>query len=187
MVPKSAVRAVRGKGCSPPFMRLAEYLTARRVALGASNVCPVGKNPTCSVRHSRDARVYGHTTTAMYKLSTPPPSMFLFTICMKRNEYAPPPPPSIPHTPARPFSTNCGNSNYCSPPLSLRVRTQQRNVAAFTAGRYRRRPCGRLCKIINSDRDTFTRRFRFLFVRRNWRTFSSPTKVRSHLPPPPAP
>ena len=57
-------------------MRLAEYLTARRVALGASNVCPVGKNPTCSVRpvrHSRDARVYGHTTTAVYKLSTPPP------------------------------------------------------------------------------------------------------------------
>ena len=31
-------------------------------------------------RHSRDARVYGHTTTAMHKLSTPPPS-------------APPPPP----------------------------------------------------------------------------------------------
>ena len=24
-------------------------------------------------RHSRDARVYGHTTTAMLKLSTPPP------------------------------------------------------------------------------------------------------------------
>ena len=26
-------------------------------------------------RHSRDARVYGHTTTAMHKLSTPPPPL----------------------------------------------------------------------------------------------------------------
>ena len=35
-------------GCSPPFMRLAEHLTFR-FALGASNLCLVGKNPTCSV------------------------------------------------------------------------------------------------------------------------------------------
>ena len=32
-------------GCSPPFMRLAEHLTA----LGVSNVCLVGENSTCSV------------------------------------------------------------------------------------------------------------------------------------------
>ena len=31
----------------------------------------VDENPTCSVSHSRDARVYDHTTTAMHKLSTP--------------------------------------------------------------------------------------------------------------------
>ena len=34
-------------GCSSPFMRLAEHLTALRG--GASNVCLVGENPTCSV------------------------------------------------------------------------------------------------------------------------------------------
>ena len=33
---------------SSPFMRLAQHLTAR-FALGASNVCPVGEKPTCSV------------------------------------------------------------------------------------------------------------------------------------------
>ena len=32
-------------GCSSPFMRLAEHLTA----LSASNVCLVGENPTCFV------------------------------------------------------------------------------------------------------------------------------------------
>ena len=35
-------------GCSSPFMRLAQHLTALR-ALGASDVCLVGENPTCSV------------------------------------------------------------------------------------------------------------------------------------------
>ena len=35
-------------GCIPPFMRLAGHLTFR-FALGASNVCLVGENPTCSV------------------------------------------------------------------------------------------------------------------------------------------
>ena len=33
--------------CSSPFMRLVE--TSRRLALGASNVCLVDENPTCSV------------------------------------------------------------------------------------------------------------------------------------------
>ena len=56
---------------SSPFMRLAEHLTALRV--GASNVCLVGETRRAPSRHSRDARVYGHTTTAMHKLSTPAP------------------------------------------------------------------------------------------------------------------
>ena len=48
--------------------------TSRRFARGASNVYLVGGNSTCPVPgHSRDARVYGHTTTAIHKLSTPPP------------------------------------------------------------------------------------------------------------------
>ena len=34
-------------GCSSPFMRLAEHLTAL-LALGASDVCLVGENPTYS-------------------------------------------------------------------------------------------------------------------------------------------
>ena len=58
--------------------------TSRRFALGASNVCLVVENPTgFSCRHSRDARVYGHTTTAMHKLSTPPPApdFRLFSAC----------------------------------------------------------------------------------------------------------
>ena len=47
----------------------------RRFALCATSVCLVGENPTCSVPASisRDARVYDHTTTAMHKLSPPPP------------------------------------------------------------------------------------------------------------------
>ena len=55
--------------------------TSRRFALGASNACLVGENPTCSGRRCRDARVYGHTTTARHDIEympsieyTPPPS-----------------------------------------------------------------------------------------------------------------
>ena len=33
--------------------------------------CLVGENPTCSSRHCSDARVYGHTTTAMHDEYTP--------------------------------------------------------------------------------------------------------------------
>ena len=35
-------------GCSSPFMRLAQH-TSWRVALGATNICLVGANPTSSV------------------------------------------------------------------------------------------------------------------------------------------
>ena len=44
------------------------------IALGAGNVCLVRGNPTrsisCNDAHM-DARVYGHTTTAMHDTSTP--------------------------------------------------------------------------------------------------------------------
>ena len=48
--------------------------TSRRFALGASNACLVVKTQRAPSRLSRDTRVYGHTTTAMHKPSTPPPS-----------------------------------------------------------------------------------------------------------------
>ena len=53
-------------------MRLAEHLTALRTWC---KQCLPGwvKIRHAPSRHSRDARVYGHTTTAMHKLSTPPP------------------------------------------------------------------------------------------------------------------
>ena len=50
-------------------MRLAEHLTALR-AWRKQCLPGLVKTPR---RHSMDARVYGHTTTAMHKLSTPPP------------------------------------------------------------------------------------------------------------------
>ena len=44
---------------------------SRRFALGASDVFLV-KTRRAPSRHCRDARVYGHTTTAMHDMSTPP-------------------------------------------------------------------------------------------------------------------
>ena len=53
-------------------MRLAQRLTFR-FALGTSNVCLVGENPTCSLsRHCRDEKVNGHTTTAMHDIEYTP-------------------------------------------------------------------------------------------------------------------
>ena len=47
--------------------------TSRCFAIGASNVClwlvKIRRAPS---RHNRDARAYGHTTTGMHQLSTPP-------------------------------------------------------------------------------------------------------------------
>ena len=45
--PKSVLRAVLGRGCSLPFMRLAEHLTALRA--WCKQCLLVGENPTCSV------------------------------------------------------------------------------------------------------------------------------------------
>ena len=60
------------EGCSSPFMRLAEHLTALSRLVQATSAWVVKTRRALS-RHSRNARVYRHTTTAMNKLSTPPP------------------------------------------------------------------------------------------------------------------
>ena len=60
--------------CSSPYMRLAErpHSASRLVQAMSAWLVKTRRAPS---RHSRDARVYGHTTTAMHKLSTPhPPS-----------------------------------------------------------------------------------------------------------------
>ena len=44
-----------------------------RFALGANNVCLVDETRRAPSRHCRDARVYGHTTTAMPEMRTPLP------------------------------------------------------------------------------------------------------------------
>ena len=73
MVPKSVLRAVLGRmdavhpTCNSPN-------TSRRFALGASSTSAwLVKTRRAPSRHSRHAKVYGHTTTGMRKLSTPPP------------------------------------------------------------------------------------------------------------------
>ena len=53
------------EGCSLPFMAFAEHLTALRAWC---KQCQTRRAPS---QHSRNARAYGHTTTAMHKLSTP--------------------------------------------------------------------------------------------------------------------
>ena len=60
------------EGRSSPFMRLARtpHGASRLVQAMSAWLVKIRCAPS---RHSRDARVYGHTTTAMHKLSTPPP------------------------------------------------------------------------------------------------------------------
>ena len=70
-VPKSVLRAVLER------MQFTLHAT-RRTPHGASRLVQamsvwLVKSRRAPSRHSRDARVYGHTTTAMHKLSTPPP------------------------------------------------------------------------------------------------------------------
>ena len=52
-------------------MRRAEHLTASRLVQAMS--AWLVKTRRAPSLHSRDARVYGHTTTAMHKQSTPLP------------------------------------------------------------------------------------------------------------------
>ena len=70
-MPKSVLRAVLGR------MQFTLHAT-RRTPHGASRFVQavsawLVKTRRAPSRHSRDARVYDHTTTAMHKLSTPPP------------------------------------------------------------------------------------------------------------------
>ena len=72
-VPKSVLRAVLER------MQFTLHAT-RRTPHGASRLVQamsvwLVKSRRAPSRHSRDARVYGHTTTAMHKLSTPPPPL----------------------------------------------------------------------------------------------------------------
>ena len=70
-MPKFVLRAVLGR------MQFTLRAT-RRTSHGASRSVQATsawlmKTRRAPSRHSRGARVYGHTTTAMHKLSTPPP------------------------------------------------------------------------------------------------------------------
>ena len=74
-VPKSVLRAVLGR------MQFTLHAT-RRTAHGASRLVQamsawLMKTRRAPSRHSRDARIYGHTTTAMHKLSLHPAPLVL--------------------------------------------------------------------------------------------------------------
>ena len=71
-MPKSVLRAFLGR------IQFTLHAT-RRTPHGASRLVQaisawLVKTRRAPSRHSRNARVYGHTTTAIHKLSTPPPS-----------------------------------------------------------------------------------------------------------------
>ena len=75
-VPKSVLRAVLRR------MQFTLHATCR-TPHGASRLVQAMsawsvKTPRAPSRHSRDGTVYGHTTTAMHKLSTPPPPPWRF-------------------------------------------------------------------------------------------------------------
>ena len=53
-------------------MRLAEHLTGASCLVQAMSAWLV-KTRRAPSRYSRDVRVYGHKTTAVHNLSTPPP------------------------------------------------------------------------------------------------------------------
>ena len=46
------------------------------------------RNRRAPFRHSRDARVYGHTTTVMHKLSTPPPAAPFVLLRLDRDAWS---------------------------------------------------------------------------------------------------
>ena len=51
----------------------ASTITSRLFVLGARDVCLVGENPTCVVSVLEGLDGYGHATTAMYEVNSPPP------------------------------------------------------------------------------------------------------------------
>ena len=106
-VPESVLGAVLGR------MQVTLHAT-RRTPHGASplvqsNVCLVGETRPAPSRHSRDATVYGHTTTVMHKLSTPPPF--------------PPPHPAPPFQPPAPPPPPLNNPALPSPVIRLTAYT----------------------------------------------------------------
>ena len=83
-MPKSVLRAVLGR------MQFTLHAT-RQTPHGASRFVQamsawLVKTRRAPSRYSRDARVYGHTTTAIHKLSTPPPP---FLVALVINGAAP--------------------------------------------------------------------------------------------------
>ena len=73
-------------------MPLAEHFTALRAY--CTRYLPVGENPTLSVSHCRDARVYGHWATAMHEMSTLPvalPPLSSDFSCVSNLRSLPPP------------------------------------------------------------------------------------------------
>ena len=77
-MPISVLRAVLGR------MQFTLH-AARRIPHGASRLLQamsawLVKTRRAPSRHRRDARVYGHTITAMHKLSTPPPPRALLSL-----------------------------------------------------------------------------------------------------------
>ena len=61
---------------------------SRCFALGASNVCLFRKTRRAPSRQCRDARVHGHTTTAMHDMGTPPPRPCWRFLCFERRPRA---------------------------------------------------------------------------------------------------
>ena len=57
----------------PPSLLFDSPNTSRRFALGARNVYLVGGTRHAPSRQCRDARVHGHTTTAMHEYRVPAP------------------------------------------------------------------------------------------------------------------
>ena len=77
-MPKSVLRAVIGT------MQFTLH-AIRRTPHGASRLVQamsawLVKTRRAPSRHSRDARVYGHTTMAMHELSTPPPKILPYLL-----------------------------------------------------------------------------------------------------------
>ena len=81
-MPKSVLRVALENMQFTLLMQLAEHLTALRAWCKQHLPAWCVKTRRAPSRHSRDARVHGHTTTAMHKLSTsprpPPPSPSTF-------------------------------------------------------------------------------------------------------------
>ena len=113
---KSVLRAVLGR------MQFTLHATRRTLNAGSRLVQAISvwlvKTRRAPSWHGRDARDYGHTTTAMHKLSTP----------------YPPPPSLLPPPPLR--IVRAAYHNFCCDKQAKRLRRRQ-TVPANEAGRRR--------------------------------------------------